>query len=230
MWTITAIDNYIIFDNSSNQWTAKKAYISMEVSGNYVIVRWHTLENGNRFSRRELRLDYTQVSTPSSVSATDLYNQLLAMLTGTTLTIPDIQVNVTTADYTNNTATLTDVTNASFTVESGETYYFEFSGNMQSANASGLRLGISVPATTTVVYELWGNNSASSNFQSRAASYTGGEIAQTICAVASTRLGFRIFGTVIAGADGTVTLQGRIAGTGYTITLYSGLRTFAIKK
>lgn len=141
-----------------------------------------------------------------------------------------IQLNTTTSDYTNNTSSLSNVTGASFSVVSGGVYYFEFSGNMESGSSSGLRLGISVPSSSTVVYELWGNNSASNNFQSRSESYSGGEIVRTICAVATTRLGFRIFGTITAGANGTVSLQGKIAGSSYTITLYSGLRTFAIKK
>lgn len=81
MWTITDSGNTIVFDNGTAQWTAKKAYLSMFVTGDIVEFRWHNLENGKRYSRRSLSIDYNDVTTPTCTSATDLKNQIDAMLT-----------------------------------------------------------------------------------------------------------------------------------------------------
>lgn len=80
MFTITSSGNYIILDSGSNQWSIKKSYLTVEESGNYVILRWHEIENGKTFSRRSIRILYTDVSSPSSVSASDLKSQIDSMI------------------------------------------------------------------------------------------------------------------------------------------------------
>lgn len=80
MFTITSSGNYIILDSGSNQWSIKKSYLTVEESGNYVILRWHEIENGKTFSRRSIRILYIDVSSPSSVSASDLKSQIDSMI------------------------------------------------------------------------------------------------------------------------------------------------------
>lgn len=132
-------------------------------------------------------------------------------------------ISVTTSDYTNSTTSLSNISGLSFSVASSSTYYFSVIGNMASSSASGVRFGISVPSGSTVVYWMIANNSATNNIQSKAESYSGGEIVQTVSASAGTRLGFQISGTIVtSGTAGTVNIQGKAAGGSTTATIYSG--------
>lgn len=139
---------------------------------------------------------------------------------------------VSTSDLTNsNNATPTVSSQLKVAISGSATYLVEFSGRMVATNASGLRLGISMPSNTTVYYELLSNNSATNNIQSNNGSFTStSQIAQTISAAANTNLLFKIKCTVvITSGSGDLAIQVAIAGSGYDGKILKGSRVQWVK-
>lgn len=139
---------------------------------------------------------------------------------------------VSTSDLTNsNNATPTVSSQLKVAISGSATYLVEFSGRMVATNASGLRLGISMPSNTTVYYELLSNNSATNNIQSNNGSFTStSQIVQTISAAANTNLLFKIKCTVvITSGSGDLAIQVAIAGSGYDGKILKGSRVQWVK-
>ncbi|WP_240488360.1 hypothetical protein [Labilithrix luteola] len=131
------------------------------------------------------------------------------------------------ADFTTTAATATS-TNLTFAVKNGEKWRFEIEVTMLCSTSSGIRIAIGAPAASTL-QNAWYLTTSTSNTTPLYSIITSLNNLGSLSHQYATSGPDRIVGTIVAGADGNVTLQIASNTAGDTSTVKAGSVLRAIR-
>ena len=124
--------------------------------------------------------------------------------------------------FSTTSASLTDVTGMSFTIQPFEVWQFHISGQMSGSTANGQNHGLSIPTNAVLRANDTSNTNSVTAFRTSILNTNNAE-SSTVCAAANNVMGFEIKGTISGSStSGTVQLRLRANTAGNTESIQDG--------